>query len=118
MQARMEYKNGDIPVQSLALLGGDYSMRGIYLGRFRDKTLVDTQVELRFPIFWIIGGVVFGGLGQVSPALNQLNLNSFHYTYGLGLRLKVDSAHDVNMRFDLGFSKDQTIFIMQFSEAF
>lgn len=118
MQARTESKKGDVPVQSLALLGGDYSMRGIYLGRYRDKVLLDTQVELRFPIFWIISGVAFGGLGQVAPDYDQLNLDAFHYTYGAGLRLMVDSEHRVNMRFDLGFSEDQTIFIMQFSEAF
>ena len=118
MQARTQYKSGDVPVQSLALLGGDYVMRGLYLGRYRDKVLIDSQAELRFPIFWIISGVAFGGVGQVAPTYGQLAINSFHYTYGLGLRLKVDSEHDVNMRFDLGFSSDMTIFIMQFSEAF
>lgn len=77
-----------------------------------------TQAELRFPIFWILGGVVFGGLGQVAPKYEQLALNELHYTYGFGLRLKVDSEHDVTRRFDFGFSNDQKIFMMNFSEAF
>jgi hypothetical protein len=118
MQARTESKTGDVPIQSLSFLGGDNEMRGIYYGRYRDNVLVDSQVELRFPIYWIIGGVVFGGLGQVAPTYDQLSFNSLHYTYGIGLRLKVDSEHNVNMRFDFGFSSDQAIFIMNFSEAF
>ena len=118
MQARTESKQGDVPVQSLSFLGGDNSMRGIYYGRYRDNVLIDSQVELRFPIFWIIGGVVFGGYGQVAPTYNQLAIDALHYTYGFGLRLKVDSEHDVNMRFDFGFSNDQKIFMMNFSEAF
>ena len=118
VQARTESKQGDVPVQSLSFLGGDNSMRGLYYGRYRDNVAVDGQVELRFPIFWIFGGVVFGGLGQVAPTYDQLAINSLHYTYGFGLRLKVDSEHNVNMRFDFGFSRDQKIFMMNFSEAF
>jgi hypothetical protein len=117
-QARTESKQGNVPVQSLAFLGGDYTMRGIYLGRYRDKVSIDSQVELRFPIFWILGGTVFGGAGQVAPEYAQMSWDSFHYCYGTGLRLKVDSKHDINLRFDMGFSADQNIFIMNFSEAF
>jgi outer membrane protein assembly factor BamA len=117
-QARTESKQGNVPVQSLAFLGGDYTMRGIYLGRYRDKVSIDSQVELRFPIFWILGGTVFGGAGQVAPEYGQMSWDSFHYCYGTGLRLKVDSKHDINLRFDMGFSADQNIFIMNFSEAF
>lgn len=117
-QLRTESKNGDVPVQSLALMGGDYSMRGIYRGRFRDNVAVDMQTELRFPVFWILGATVFGGLGQVAPEYGALQMNQFHYVYGAGLRLKVDSKHDVNLRFDIGFSEDQTIFIMNFAEVF
>ncbi len=117
-QVRTQSKSGYIPVQSLSLLGGDYSMRGTYLGRYRDKNLIDSQVELRFPIFWIFGGTVFGGLGQVAPSYDEMALDAFHYTYGLGLRLKVDSVHDINLRFDYGLSNDEHIFIMNFAEAF
>jgi hypothetical protein len=117
-QLRTESKQGDVPVQSLALLGGDYSMRGTYLGRYRDHVALDGQVELRFPIFWIFGGTVFGGLGQVAPTYGKINIGSFHETHGLGIRLQVDREHDINLRLDISFSKDQSIVIMNFAEAF
>ncbi|AYB35261.1 BamA/TamA family outer membrane protein [Chryseolinea soli] len=117
-QLRTESKRGDVPVQSLAFLGGDYFMRGTYLGRYRDHVALDSQVELRFPIFWIIGGTLFGGLGQVAPAYSKINIGSFHETHGFGLRLQVDRAHDINLRLDISFSKDQSIIIMNFAEAF
>jgi len=66
-----EAKFGEIPVQSLALMGGPNRMRGIYYGRFRDKTIIEAQLELRFPIVWLIGGTVFTGLGEVAPNLNS-----------------------------------------------
>jgi hypothetical protein len=117
-QIRIESKEGDVPVQSLSLLGGDNSMRGTYRGRFRDLVALDSQIELRFPIYWIFGGVVFNGLGQVASAYNQVRIESFHYNYGLGLRVKVDSKHDINLRFDYGISNDQKIFAINFAEAF
>jgi len=117
-QVRMESKNGHVPIQSLALLGGDYAMRGLYLGRYRDHVLLDSQVEMRFPIFWIIGGTVFGGLGQVASHYQEVKMNAFHAAGGFGLRLKVDSVHDINLRLDVGFSKDQSMIIMNFAEAF
>jgi hypothetical protein len=117
-QIRTESKNGNVPIQSLALLGGDYFMRGTYLGRYRDKVVLDTQAELRFPLYWIFGGVIFGGLGQVAPNYGKIGLNRMHGSYGMGVRVQVDNVHRVNLRLDMGFSKDQSIFIMNFSEAF
>lgn len=117
-QIHTESKVGEVPVQSLSLLGGDYFMRGTYRGRYRDNVLLDAQMELRFPIYWIFSGVVFGSSGQVAPAYDQLYLNKYHYNYGAGLRLTMDSEHDVNIRFDVGRSSDQTIFIVNVSEAF
>lgn len=115
---RTESRQGDVPVQSLAFLGGDYYMRGSYLGRYRSNVSLMAQTEARFPIFWIFGGTLFGGVGQVATDYVKLNTGSFHANYGFGLRLKVDSVHDVNLRFDMGFTGDQTMFIMNFSEAF
>ena len=115
---RSESRQGDVPVQSLALLGGDYYMRGSYLGRYRSNVSLIGQAEARFPIFWILGGTLFGGAGQVATDYSKIDLGSFHANYGFGLRLKVDSKHDVNLRFDMGFTGDQTLFVMNFSEAF
>jgi len=115
---RTESRTGNVPLQSLSMIGGDYTMRGIYRGRFRDNVLVDGQMEVRFPIFWIFSGVVFNGIGEVAPSYEKLNSKGTHYTYGAGLRVQMDTKHDVNLRFDVGRSYERTIFVVNISEAF
>lgn len=115
---KTEAKNGRVPIQSLAFLGGSRSLRGIYYGRYRDNVSVSLETELRFPIYWIFGATVFGGIGQVGPEYETIRLDAFHPSYGAGLRLKVDSENDINLRFDIGFSPGQTIFMVNFAEAF
>ncbi len=117
-QIYTEGRFGDVPVQSLALMGGDNRMRGIYLGRYRDHTLIDGQLELRFPIVWIIGGTLFGGLGEVAPDYGKYTFDGMHWSAGAGLRLMVDSRNRTNLRFDVGLSKDRMLFFFTFLEAF
>jgi hypothetical protein len=123
MQVYTEARFGNVPVQSLALMGGDDRMRGIFLGRYRDHTIIDGQVEIRFPIAWIFGGTVFGSLGQVAPDYQSYTLDGFHWAGGIGLRIMVDSQHKTNLRFDAGFSKDhefnyRQLYFFTFAEAF
>ena len=113
-----EFKFGDIPVQSLSLMGGDNRMRGIYIGRFRDKTMIEGQVEARFPIYWIFGGVIFTGLGEVAPTLKAYTLNGIKWTYGAGIRMSVNQATRTNIRFDVGFFQHKPLFFFTFAEAF
>ena len=113
-----EAKFGNVPVQSLALMGGDNRMRGIYIGRFRDKTMIEGQVELRFPIYWIFSGTVFSGLGEVAPNLGVYTWQGIKWTYGAGLRLCVNEATRSNVRFDIGFFEHKPLFFFTFSEAF
>lgn len=99
-------------------MGGDNRMRGIYLGRYRDHTILDSQVELRFPLVWILGGVVFGGLGEVAPDYGSYTFDGIHWAAGGGLRLMVDSKNKSSLRFDVGASKDRVLFFFTFLEAF
>ncbi len=117
-QVYSEFKLGDVPVQSLALMGGDNRMRGIYIGMFRDHTMIESQVELRFPIYWIFSGVFFTGLGEVGPTLKSYTWDGIKWTYGAGLRLSVNEATRTNIRFDIGFYKVKPLFFFTFSEAF
>ncbi len=113
-----EINFGDIPIQSLALMGGAEKMRGVYLGRYRDKLMTVVQSELRFPIYWILSGVAFAGLGEVSPALDGYSFKGIKWSAGAGLRLMVDPVHKANIRFDYGISRDQNFFFFGFGEAF
>jgi outer membrane protein assembly factor BamA len=99
-------------------MGGSEKMRGVYLGRYRDKLMTIVQTEIRFPIYWILSAVAFGGLGEVAPDFNGYTLNGIHWSAGAGLRLMVDSQHKANIRFDYGISKDQHFFFFGFGEAF
>jgi hypothetical protein len=109
---------GDVPVQSLALMGGDSRMRGIYKGRFRDETMMDGQIEFRVPIFWIFGAVVFTGLGEVGPTFKSYTWKGLKWTYGAGLRLNVHKETRTNIRFDVGFFRGKPLYFFTFSEAF
>ena len=113
-----EINFGDVPVQSLALMGGAEKMRGVYLGRYRDKLMTVVQTEIRFPIYWILSGTAFAALGEVAPKMSGYTLDGIHWTAGLGLRLMVDSQHKANLRFDYGISSDQHFFFFGFGEAF
>jgi hypothetical protein len=87
-------------------MGGEVKMRGYYLGAYRDHVLVDGQVEYRMPVWKIIGLVGFAGVGRVAPTYEELSIDGFHFSYGAGLRLKVDSKNNINVRFDFGFGPD------------
>jgi outer membrane protein assembly factor BamA len=113
-----ETKFGDVPIQSLSLMGGDKRMRGIYTGRFRDKTMIEGQVELRFPVYWIIGATVFAGLGEVAPTFGDYTWGGIKVAYGAGLRINVHEATRTNVRFDVGFFDKKPLFFFMFLEAF
>ena len=93
-------------------------MRGIYEGRYRDFSSSSGQLELRFPIVWIIGGVVFGGIGETAEDFSKYSFDQMHWAAGGGLRLMVDSEHRINIRLDYGFSKDDHTIYFGFMEAF
>ena len=113
-----ETKTGDVPIQSMAVLGGTERMRGIYENRYRDKTVAMGQIELRFPIIWIISGTTFAGLGQVAPTYSKFQVEDFKFGYGAGLRLLIDEKTSSVLRFDLSFRDGGHSIFIGFNEAF
>jgi len=113
-----EIKNGDVPIQSMAVLGGTERMRGIYENRYRDKTVAMGQIELRFPIIWIISGTTFAGTGQVAPTYGKFQMDAFKFGYGVGLRLLIDEKTNSVLRFDLSFRDGGHSIFVGFNEAF
>jgi hypothetical protein len=119
LQATTTYKGGNTPFYEMAMLGGDKQMRGYYLGAYRDKVLVDAQVEYRAPIWNIFGLVGWVGTGRVADKYSNLSLDGWKLSYGGGLRIRVDSKHNTNLRLDFGFGPNGikgTYF--SFAEAF
>jgi hypothetical protein len=106
LQTTTTYSSDGAPFYDLGLMGGEVKMRGYYLGAYRDHVLVDAQAEYRMPVWKIIGLVGFFGVGRVAPTYGELSLDGFHYSYGAGFRIKVDSKNNINVRFDFGFGPD------------
>ena len=119
LQATTTYCHGDVPFFQLAQMGGDSQMRGYYQGAYRDNVLVDAQVEYRMPVWNIFGVTTFFGVGQVGGQYSDISLNGFHLSFGGGLRIRVDSKNNTNLRFDMGFGPGGISgFYINFGEAF
>jgi outer membrane protein assembly factor BamA len=103
LQATTSSATGNTPFYELSLLGGDKQMRGYYQGAYRDKVLVDGQVEYRMPVWKIFGVTGWMGTGRVASAYDNLTLDNWKLSYGIGIRIKVDSKNNTNMRLDFGF---------------
>ena len=119
LQATTTYSQGEVPFYDLALLGGEDKMRGYYKGALRDKVLVDAQVEYRLPVWSIFGMTTWVGTGRVAESYKDLSLDGLWLSYGLGLRIMVDTEHQTNLRFDFGFGQGNIKgFYINFAEAF
>lgn len=112
---------GDTPVLDLSSLGGSELLRGFGEGRFRDRYSFFGQVEYRWQALERIGFVFFGGVGDVTDELSNLDLNNVKYSVGTGLRIKIVKSENLNIRIDygigLGSIKDQN-FYLGIAEAF
>jgi outer membrane protein assembly factor BamA len=119
LQATTSYRSGDVPFYELSMLGGEDKMRGYYKGALRDHVLVDCQLEYRLPIWNIFGMTAFVGTGRVAESYSDLSPDGFWLSYGLGVRIRVDTEHNTNLRFDWGFGPNGVNgFYINFAEAF
>lgn len=109
---------GNVPFYHMALLGGNAKLRGMYTGRYRDKDCWVLQAEYRAHLFWRLGAVVFGGIGEVAPQFSQFSVGDVHYSYGAGVRGNIDRKQHLNARFDVGISNNQYNYYFTIGEAF
>lgn len=107
---------GNPPWGLMALLGSSYAMRGYYEGRYRDKDLMELQVELRQHVWKRNGVVVWGGMGSVFHDFASFRGKHILPNYGFGYRWEFKKR--VNVRLDMGFGKGQKGFIFNINEAF
>ncbi len=107
-----------IPLYSYAYMGGSDRMRGYYNGQYRDKTIIDTQVELRRHLFWVIGAAAFISAGEVMPTYGDFTTKYIRMSAGGGLRFEVDPKNKINLRLDAGFGPGFSTLFFGFSEAF
>ena len=109
----------EVPIRSLAGLGGNNSMRGFYDGRYRDKNQMVVQGEYRMPVYGKWGIVLFGSGGDVGSTFNDFSLNNLKYAYGGGVRFALSKSEKLNLRLDYGIGpgKNHGLYF-QLGEAF
>lgn len=112
---------GNAPFSQLSLMGGESLMRGYYLGRFRDQTLLAAQTEYRFLPFsfserW--GAAAFVGVGTVSDGVQSLDMSKLKVAGGTGVRFLIFRSKDIFTRFDVAVSEDGLGYYFFIGEAF
>jgi hypothetical protein len=106
--------SGDVPFNEL----GQHDLRGYERGRYRDEVHLAGEVELRRPLLWRFGGVVYGGLGQVAPKLSELDGDNLLWSVGFGLRFQLTRESPLNYRADVGWGRDGFEFYFSLGEEF
>ena len=97
------------------------TMRGYYLGRYKDKNYATAQAELRYRFIPRLGIVGFGGTGSTFSPQHSLRLVP---SFGGGIRYFFSLEHNSTIRFDYAFGekrpgeKRQSGFYLSISEAF
>lgn len=109
------------PFYVLRDFGGDMTMRGYYLGRFKDKNYVATQAELRYRFHPRLGVVGFLGTGTT---FSKAQSARFVPSYGFGGRYFFSLEHRSSVRLDYAFGEKrpgeqrQSGVYLSISEAF
>lgn len=115
-QINSKFNFGNVSWAMMSLYGGNQVMRGYYLGRYRDKHMVSTQVELRQRVYKRSGLVLWGGVGTVFHDADSFG-NRFLPNYGVGYRFEFRKR--MNIRLDWGFgAHGQSGIIFSMNEAF
>ncbi|MDX1699123.1 MAG: BamA/TamA family outer membrane protein [Melioribacteraceae bacterium] len=102
-------KMSDSPYQNLFSMGGNNSIRGLPQDRYLTSSLMLLNEELRFPIFWKLGGIVGADIGYGEQTEGGI-INPV-----VGLRLYMNNFI---VRADLGFGKKSIGFYFNFGHLF
>ena len=111
-----ETRRGDVPWSLLSMAGGSNRLRGYYEGRFRDKSIISIQAEIRQRLFGRNGMVAWIAAGNVFPEFSDFSINQTLISYGIGYRWEFKKR--INIRLDYGIGKDQSGFYFGINEVF
>lgn len=109
---------GEVPFHQMPVIGGPKRLRGYFEGKYRDNHLLVLQGEVRLPLFWRFGAVVFGGCGLVAEDFGAFELRHTRPQVGTGLRFVLDKEQKINLRADLGWGYRSRGSYLTFGEAF
>lgn len=116
MELHTLFNYGDVPWTMMAQVGVLGRMRGYYEGRYRDRNIMEGQVELRQHVKGRHGVAVWVGLANVFPNFDHIYFDEILPNYGIGYRWEFKKR--VNIRLDMGFTNDKPNFTFNINEAF
>lgn len=115
LAARIEGQHaaGKVPYWRMPTLGDDYTLRGYPLNRFKGRSSISYNLELRTWVFRFseynirLGGQLFTDFGRVFAEQDGWEdlFQDYKQTYGIGGAISVFST-DFILRGDIGFSED------------
>jgi outer membrane protein assembly factor BamA len=105
-RAALCFTGGGAPFYQLCSFGQQSDLRGYQAGQYIDHAMYAVQAEYRRHLFWRIGAVVFGGVGEVADSFHHLDSRNLLPAGGAGLRLQASKAYDVNVRVDYARGRD------------
>jgi outer membrane protein assembly factor BamA len=103
LSAYGQFNSREVPIQAMAMLSNitsQWVMRGVYLGRFRDRHQLVGQADYRGHLKGRFGYVLFGSAGNVFGSAGNDLFDDVKATYGAGLRFNVNPADPLNLRVD------------------
>ncbi|ACY17812.1 hypothetical protein Hoch_5327 [Haliangium ochraceum DSM 14365] len=118
LQARGDFRAGEVPFENLAKAGDGNLLRGLRSGRFRDTHFVGSQIEYRSPMVWRVGAALFAATGRVGADLGELFDAGWKVAGGGGLRFAVKRADRLHLRVDVGVAEDGYQLYIDVREAF
>jgi surface antigen Omp85-like protein len=110
--------SANTPFYALPRLGQGSDIRGFKAGEYQDHVLLAAQVEYRLQVLAWLGAAAFFGVGEVEPDVGSLNFKDLLPAGGVGARVTVAKANQVNARADVAFSKVGVTFYFSVGEAF
>jgi outer membrane protein assembly factor BamA len=106
---------GQLPVQVLLPVGGNWTLRGSPQDRYLDRVASVANAELRFPLYRRLAGVAALDAGRVFHALSEYSLNRWAVNPTVGLRFVMQTFV---VRMDVGLGKETTGFYLNFGQIF
>lgn len=111
-----QFNYGHTPWAFLSEVGTNDRMRGYYQGRYRDKDLIEGQIELRQHIKGRNGIAAWVGLANAFPDFDHIAWRKTLPNAGVGYRWEFKKR--INIRIDYGFTRNGGGFIFNINEAF
>lgn len=110
----------DAPYFEKPTLGQRGDIRGYTPGEIVGDKLLSSQLEWRSFFTPLIGGVVFGGAAGIWEGdLTDVEGDDVYWSYGLGLRIRLQKENRMNFRIDYAWGEDdQDGFYVGVGEAF